>query len=358
MSRRWRVAVIGGGIGGTHVEAYLANAEDYEVVLVCDIDAERARTVAATAPGTTVETSFAAVLARADIDLVDICLPPSLHLEAIEAALAAGKHVLCEKPLVASLNEVDRVKLAAERAGRAVVPIYQYRFGNGLARLRALMAAGLAGRPLVASIETHWNRLPAYYDVTWRGRKRTELGGAILGHAIHAHDLVTHVLGPVRRVLAKVAIRVNAIETEDCAAIVLEMACGALVTSSVTLGAADEITRLRFCFSDLTAENTGLPPYRPSEGEWRFLPRRERTQDEIDAELSAFEPRQESFAGLFEALHAALAGDAPWPLTIEDAYRSLEVASAIYYASATNEAVDLPLPAAHPVRAGWFAWLP
>ena len=358
MSRRWRVAVIGAGIGRTHVEAYLANAQAYEVVLVCDIDAELARNVAATTPGASAETKLAAVLTRADIDLVDICLPPSLHLEAIEAALGAGKHVLCEKPLVASLDEVDRVKLAAERAGRVVVPIYQYRFGNGLARLRRLIAADLAGRPLVASVETHWNRLPAYYDVAWRGRKRTELGGAILGHAIHAHDLVTHVFGPVRRVLAKVATRVNTIETEDCAAIALEMACGALVTSSVTLGAAEEITRLRFCFADLTAENAGVPPYRPGEGDWRFIARGDRAQSEIDAELSGVEPRQESFAGLFEALSGALAGETPWPLTIEDAYRSLELASAIYYASATNHAVDLPLPPTHPVRTGWFAWLP
>jgi predicted dehydrogenase len=282
----------------------------------------------------------------------------ALHLEAIEAALAAGKHVLCEKPLVASLHEVERVRLAAQRTGRAVVPIYQYRFGNGLARLRRLTAAGLAGRPLVASMETHWNRLPAYYEVPWRGRKRTELGGAIVGHAIHAHDLVTQVLGPVRRVFAKIATRVNAIETEDCAAIALEMASGALVTSSVTLGAAEEITRLRFCFADLTAENAGVPPYRPGEGEWRFIARGERAQEEIDAVLSTFTPRKESFAGLFEALQAALTADAPWPVTLDDAYRSLELACAIYYASATNQAVELPLPPGHPVRAGWLPWLP
>ena len=45
--------------------------------------------------------------------------------------------------------------------GRAVVPVYQYRYGNGLARLRRLIAAGVTGEPLVASIEIHWNRLPA-----------------------------------------------------------------------------------------------------------------------------------------------------------------------------------------------------
>jgi predicted dehydrogenase len=358
MSPRFRVAVVGAGIGRAHVEAYTANAACYQVALICDLDAERAQEVATVAPGAVVGSSLAVALARPDIDLIDICLPPSLHLEAIEASLSAGKHVLCEKPLVASLDEVERVRRAAERAGRAVVPVYQYRFGNGFAGLRRLIAAGLSGRPLVASIETHWDRRPDYYEVAWRGRKATELGGAMLGHAIHAHDLVCEALGPVRRVNAKVATRVNAIETEDCAAIVLEMASGALVTSSVTLGAAEEITRLRFCFTGLTAENAGVPPYRPGEGEWRFIARGDRSQAEVDAELGSLEPRQESFAGLFEALHPALCGAAPWPITLEDAHRSLELASAIYYASFTGEAVDLPLPGDHPVRAGWRPWLP
>jgi len=224
MSKRFRVAVIGAGIGAAHVAGYLANASGYEVAAVCDLDAARATAVAGTAPGAVAVTSYDSVLMRDDIDLIDICLPPHLHLQAIEAALAAGKHVLCEKPLVGSLTQVEQVMRAAEAAGRTVVPMYQYRYGNGLARLHQLIEASVTGRPLVASVETHWNRLPAYYDVPWRGRKATELGGAMLAHAIHAHDLLTFTLGPVRRVFAKVATRVNDIETEDCAAICLEMA--------------------------------------------------------------------------------------------------------------------------------------
>jgi predicted dehydrogenase len=357
MSRQFRVAVIGAGIGAAHVEGYLANRQGYQVAVICDLDAARAATLAATVPGAAVATSYAAVLARPDIDVVDICLPPWLHLETIEAALAAGKNVLCEKPLVGSLAEVERLMNAATQANRVVVPVFQYRYGNGLAGLRRLIEAGLAGRSLVASIETHWNRPPEYYDVRWRGRKATELGGAILGHAIHQHDLLTFTMGPVRRVSAKVAVRVNAIETEDCAAICFEMASGALVTSSVTLGAAEELTKLRFCFTELTAENPGVPPYRPAEGAWRFIARGARRQEEIDAVLAGVPPRQESFAGLFEALHPALAGTAPWPLSLQDAYRSLELVSAIYYASATNTSVALPLAPDHPVRAGWGPFL-
>lgn len=358
MSRQFRVAVIGAGIGAAHVEGYLANPEGYQVAVICDLDAARGAALAATAPGAVVETAYEAVLARPDIDLVDICLPPFLHLDTIEAALAAGKHVLCEKPLVGSLDEVERLMQAAAQANRAVVPVYQYRYGNGLAGLRALIKSGLAGRSLVASIETHWNRLPEYYDVRWRGRKATELGGAILGHAIHQHDLLTFAMGPVRRVSAKVATRVNTIETEDCAAICLEMASGALVTSSVTLGAAEEVTKLRFCFTELTAENPGVPPYRPAEGAWRFIARGARRQEEIDATLAGVTPHRESFAGLFEALHLALTGAAPWPLSLRDAHRSLELVSAIYYASATDTSVLLPLAADHPVRAGWAPFLP
>jgi len=357
MSRQFRVAIVGAGIGAAHVEGFLANPQGYRVAVICDLDAARAAALAANVPGTVVETSYEAVLARSDIDVIDICLPPWLHLEAIEAALASGRHVLCEKPLVGSLAHVERLMAAAAAANRAVVPVYQYRYGNGLAGLRRLIKAGLAGRSLVASIETHWNRLPEYYDVPWRGRKATELGGAILGHAIHQHDLLTFTMGPVRRVSAKVAVRVNAVETEDCAAVCLEMASGALVTSSVTLGAAEEVTKLRFCFTELSAENPGVPPYRPAEGAWRFTARGARRQEEIDAMLAGVVPHLESFAGLFEALHPALAGAAPWPLTLQDAYRSLELVSAIYYASATNTVVELPLPPDHPVRAGWAPFL-
>ena len=89
MSRQVRVAVIGAGIGAAHVEAYCANAALYQVAVVCDLDATRAAKVAVSA-GAAAETSYDAVLRRDDIDLIDICLPPSLHATAIEQALKTG----------------------------------------------------------------------------------------------------------------------------------------------------------------------------------------------------------------------------------------------------------------------------
>ncbi|MHA1552888.1 MAG: Gfo/Idh/MocA family protein, partial [Alphaproteobacteria bacterium] len=61
--------------------------------------------------------------------------------------------------------------------------------------MRALRDPGLAGKPFVGTLETHWNRDVAYYDVDWRGTWAGEQGGAVLGHAIHIHDWLSFALG-------------------------------------------------------------------------------------------------------------------------------------------------------------------
>jgi predicted dehydrogenase len=351
---RYRVAIVGAGIGGQHLDGYLAHPELFEVRVICDLDLDRARALAAKAPGCAVSASLEEALARPDVDIVDICLPPVLHREAVLMAFAAGKHVVCEKPLVASLAEVDELAAAADASGLALLPVYQYRFGNGLGKLRRLIEEGLAGTPFVATLETHWNRPAAYYAVPWRGRRASELGGAVLSHAIHAHDLLTVALGPVRRVSARTACRVNPIETEDCAAILFEMYSGALVTSSVTLGAATDISRLRFCFSELTAESC-LRPYAPASDPWTFIARRPEQQAAVDAILAAWKPHEEGFARLFALFHGALSGRNAMPVTVADARASLEIVTAVYQSAAAGETVDLPLPSGHP---GYRGWLP
>ena len=78
---------------------------------------------------------------------------------------------------------------------------------------------------------------------------------AVLIHAIHAHDLLTQHFGAVADVAAVLTTNANPVETEDCAAISLRMANGSLATSSITLGAATDTTRLRFVYEHLTAES-------------------------------------------------------------------------------------------------------
>jgi predicted dehydrogenase len=80
--------------------------------------------------------------------------------------------VICEKPIAGSLAEVDRL-IAAERAASGrLMPIFQYRFGNGVQRAKRIIDLGLAGRPYLATVETAWKRAAAYYATPWRGPPR------------------------------------------------------------------------------------------------------------------------------------------------------------------------------------------
>ncbi|MCW5849098.1 MAG: Gfo/Idh/MocA family oxidoreductase [Anaerolineae bacterium] len=352
MSEPIRVAVVGLGIGQSHLTAYQELPDQYQVVAVCDVNVERGQQVAAQFGGLPLLTRFEDVLARDEVEVVDLCTPPFLHFEQIQAALAAGKHVACEKPLVGSLREVDALQAASDAAGRVVMPIFQYRFGHGLQKLKWLVERGVAGQAYVSTVETMWRRRAAYYAVPWRGRWATELGGTLLGHALHTHDMLTYILGPVARVYARASTRVNAIETEDCAAITLEMADGSLATCAVTLGSSEEISRHRFCFSELTAESN-TRPYTNSHEPWTFTPDTPEAAARIETALAEFDPLPERFPGQFYRFYQALRHGAPLPVTLGDARQALELVTAMYYSSATAAPVTLPLGPDHPYYPGW-----
>ena len=116
-----------------------------------------------------------------------------------------------------------------------------------------------------------WKRTAAYYAVPWRGKWETELGGVLVTHAIHSHDIMTYLMGPIASVFSRRATRVNPIEVEDCAVASLQMKSGALVSLAATLGSQVEISRLRFCFEHVTFESS-LAPYSPGDDPWTITP--------------------------------------------------------------------------------------
>jgi predicted dehydrogenase len=349
-----KVAVVGMGIGRSHLEAYAKLADRFEVVAVCDLDGDKARAAAAQFGIARVHADVGELLARERLDAIDLCTPPFTHRVLIEQALAAGVHVICEKPLVGSLEDADAVERAARSAKGRVFPIFQYRFGNGLAKLRHLQAKGFARTPYLTTIETSWRREAAYYAVPWRGKWATELGGCCLTQALHAHDILCYVNGRIRTVFAQLATRVNDIEVEDCAAVAIAMENGSVATLAVTLGAVDEISRLRFMFSDLTIESAGTNPYRPGNDPWIFKGRTDEVNAAVRAALADFVPGREAFEGLLEQVHAAIAGDAPSPVSLADARQSLELITAIYHSAATGTAVTLPIAQDHPRYRSWI----
>ena len=343
-----RVAIIGAGIGAQHLEGYLALPDAWEVSLIVDLNSNRARAIAKDIP---VVRDISVALLDPAIDVIDICLPPHLHVPVTLQALAASKHVICEKPLTTSMADIDRLRVAKKTAQREVFPVFQYRFGTAFAALDALRAADLLGKPILAAAETHWARDAVYYAVPWRGTWAGEQGGAIVTHAIHAHDLISHHMGPIKTVSATLATRANPIETEDTAGLVFELENGALATSSITLGAAQDETRLRFVYENLTA-TSGNNPYAPAQEQWTFEARNPVDQAKIDRVVHAASARG-GFAGAFDAIAAALMGAPGKAVGFEDAARSIDLIAASYHAARTGQKVALPILRTHPLYSGW-----
>jgi predicted dehydrogenase len=174
----------------------------------------------------------------------------------------------------------------------------------------------------------------------------------VLGHAIHAHDLLCRYFGAPASVQAMLATRVNPIETEDCAAIAFRFEDGALATSSVTLGAATDETRIRLVFRDLTATSS-TAPYAPATGPWRFTARDTSRQAEVDAIVAAHADARPGFAGYLEAVAHHLAGRPSAAVLFEDGRRSIELVTAIYAAARSGGPISLPLLEGHPFWQGW-----
>ncbi len=343
------VAVIGGGIGGAHIKGYAELPERFRVTTICDLDQDLAQKLAGQTGGRSTA-DIDDVLADPDIDIVDICLPPAMHVPVAIRALEAGKHAIVEKPVAGSLVEADRLVAAETRSHGCVFPVFQYRYGRAFDQLAALRTAGLLGRPIAAAIETHWNRGRDYYANPWRGSWDHELGGAVLSHAIHAHDLLTQHFGAVAEIAAVLTTNANPVETEDCAAISLQMANGALVTSSITLGAATDTTRMRLVYEHLTAES-GTAPYAPGNDDWHFMARDRDRQAEIDTILQDVPDAPAGFAGYFEDIADAIEGRPGREVTLADGLASIELVSAIYHSDRSGQRVSLPVDRSLPIAA-------
>jgi predicted dehydrogenase len=353
MSKIFNVAVIGVGIGRSHiVEGYVPNADKFKVLALCDLNVERMTPIADEFGVERRVTDFDDVLAMDDIDIIDICTPPMLHHPMVMAALKAGKHVICEKPLVGSLSQVDEV-MAQEKVSKGkLMPVFQYRFGDGIEQAKAIIDAGIAGKPFVGTVETMWRRGPDYYAVPWRGKWATELGGVLMTHAIHQHDLFTYLMGDVRRLFGRVATRVNPIEVEDCVTASLELANGALGSFTATLGSSDDMTRIRLAFENVTFESDHAA-YNPGGKPWTIQPRNAETAEKIDALLKNWQHVPSRFETQMARFHDALMGTRPMPVTSADSRRALEIVTAFYHSSTTHEDVVLPIATQHPCYQSW-----
>ena len=222
------LGIIGTGlIAGFHARA-IQDLPDARVHGFCSVSSGRAAELA-TEYDCKVYPDYQAMLADPDIDVVTIATASGFHLEPAVAAAQAGKHVICEKPLEVSLERIDAMIAAHEKAGTRLGGIFQNRFTDAMPPLRQAIEQGRFGDLSYAGAYVPWWRPDDYYDGSWHGTWKLDGGGALINQSIHAIDMLCDLMGPVESVSAyTAAIAHPQIETEDTGVAVLRFANGAV----------------------------------------------------------------------------------------------------------------------------------
>ncbi len=221
-------AVVGAGLVGPRHAAAAAQAPGGRLVAVVDTVAERAQALAEKYDADWY-TELDPVLHRDDVNVICICLPTRLHLEIGEQAVAAGKHVVIEKPLELTLERADRLLAAGRANGVQIATVFNRRFIPALKATKRAVNEGLLGDVLVADMYFKSYRNQEYYDSSgWRGTWAMEGGGALINQGIHGIDLLCWIAGPVAKIFGYIDHLRRQIEADDTAIGVLRYANGAM----------------------------------------------------------------------------------------------------------------------------------
>jgi predicted dehydrogenase len=192
-----RFGLIGCGHIGQLRAAALAQAGPLPLVAVSDASSEAAAALTGRRRAD-IEKDWPGLLRRADVEAVIVSTPPSSHAEICIAALEAGKHVLCEKPLAISASECHAIVEAAGRSGRLLATGFNYRFYPSIRKARAILDRGLIG-------ELDHIRAYSGYSATdgttpWLYEAAVTGGGTLRDNGIHLIDLCRYFLGEVAEV--------------------------------------------------------------------------------------------------------------------------------------------------------------
>jgi predicted dehydrogenase len=193
------IGLLGGGfMGASHAASYRALGDRVRVIKVGSRRSDRAVAVAESL-GAELTEDIDGVIRDPEVDVVDICLPTPLHREVAEAAFAAGKHVLLEKPIALTLDDADAIVAAAERSGRLFMVGLVLRFWPEYVELQRRLGGGELGRPL--SVSTLRLSPPADWN-DWM-TDPAKSGGVCVDLLIHDFDQMNRLLGTPRRVFAR-----------------------------------------------------------------------------------------------------------------------------------------------------------
>uniref|UniRef100_UPI000568ABD8 Gfo/Idh/MocA family protein n=1 Tax=Streptomyces sp. NRRL B-3229 TaxID=1463836 RepID=UPI000568ABD8 len=201
-----RVGMVGYAfMGAAHSQGWRTAGRVFDLPLrpvlaaICGRDADAVRRAADRHGWAAAETDWRALVERDDVDLVDICTPGDSHAEIAIAALEAGKHVLCEKPLANTVEEAQAMTRAAEAAqerGQLAMVGFNYRRVPATALARRMVAEGRLGtlRHLRVTYLQDWLVDPEF-PLTWRLRREKAGSGSLGDLGAHIIDLAQYLAG-------------------------------------------------------------------------------------------------------------------------------------------------------------------
>lgn len=340
-----RFAIIGAGnIGKIQAEA-IAHIPEARVTVVCNRGEAAGRALAGSCQAAW-EAEFSQAVTRDDVDVVTICTPSGTHAEIAQAAAAAGKHLLVEKPIDVTLPRVDAIIDAAEEAGVVLACVFPTRFAAGPHRAKEALEGGRLGTLSFADCYVKWYRPQSYYDGNWRGTWQLDGGGALMNQSIHSIDLLQWLAGPVKSVTAKTKTLAHDMETEDTAAAVLEFENGALgvIQGATSCWPGDrQSVQLRGDRGTIELAEGRIVTWKladAAEDEEETMLNLEQAKGSGAADPTAigFEMHRRQIADLIEAIRH---GRSPRILGAE-ARKSVELIRAIYRSAQTGQTVALP----------------
>ncbi len=347
MSRKdFGIALIGAGnIARVHAAA-VAGISNARLVAVCDSSGPACRAFSEDMGGIDWTSDLDEMLARSDVDVVNICTPSGTHADLAVKAAQAGKHLVVEKPLDITLSRSDRIIGAARENGVKLTGIFPYRFRKGIHQAREAIVQGRLGRLVMADAYVKWHRSQDYYR-GWHGTWALDGGGALINQCIHNIDLLQWLAGPVKSVYGHIATLGHEMEAEDTASAVLTLENGAVgVIQGATSCWPGDPARAEFHGTRGTIVL--------EEGRIKVWKLADSTPEEEADLLSLEVPDGQSFSDptalactqhqrQIEDLLEAIEQDRDPLVTGSEARKAIEIIRAIYLSAQRGECVRLPL---------------
>lgn len=220
-----RVGLIGcGGISGAHANGVNKHTDKIRYTALCDIVPEKMVTRSKHLNGVDRQyTDWKKMLAEAgsEFDAVDICLPHHLHGPAILDAAAAGKHILCEKPMCISLQQADEIAAAVKKAGVTYMSAHNQLFMPAVQEAKRLIQSGAIGKVMwIRSADCFRAGGIKRENWGWRADLKTQGGGELIDTGYHPTYRLLHLAGsPVKAVRSTMGRYLQQIDGEDTATV-------------------------------------------------------------------------------------------------------------------------------------------